>query len=296
MTRSALGQWLDFVLLAAIWGSSFLFMRVGAPEFGPIALIFVRVAIAAALMLLLIFSKGLWGQLRSNLGKTMFVGLTNSAIPFTLLAYSALSVTAGFNSILNATAALWTSILAALWLQERLTRTRWLGVLLGFLGVVMLVWDRVGPMQGAQVQQIVLAVCAGLAATFCYGYSNIWTKKHMMNVPSMVTTAGSQIGATLALLPLVLFAWPEKMPSATAWGSAAALGVICTAWAYILYFRLIQQLGSLKAAMVTYLVPVFAIFWGWIALQETVSWNMLLAMAVTVLGTAMATGILKFRK
>jgi drug/metabolite transporter (DMT)-like permease len=282
----------SFIGLAAIWGASFLFMRMGAPEFGAMPLAFGRVAIASAFMLPILLMRGLWPAFRGSMWRVLFIGVTNSAIPFALYSYSALLVSSGFNSIVNATTAMWTSVIAALWFSERLNRYRWVGVFIGFSGVVLLFWDKAALAPGKTSTDLVLAVCAGLLATICYGFSANWSKKYLQGVPSMVVATGSQMGATIVLAPLAWWFAPALLPSVSAWGSVIALGVLCSGIAYMIYFALMARVGAIRTSMVTYVIPIFGIFWGWALLKETVSLQMLFAMAVTVLGTAMATGLL----
>jgi drug/metabolite transporter (DMT)-like permease len=281
-----------FVGLAAIWGASFLFMRIGASEFGAMPLAFGRVAIATAFMLPILLLRGLWPAFRGAMWRVLFIGVTNSAIPFALYSYSALLVSSGFNSIVNATTAMWTSVIAALWFSERLNRYRWAGVFIGFAGVLILFWDKAALSPGKTSTDLALAVCAGLLATICYGFSANWGKKYLQGVPSMVVATGSQLGASIVLAPLAWWFAPQLMPGANAWGSMLALGVLCSGVAYMIYFALMERLGAIRTSMVTYVIPIFGIFWGWALLNETVSFQMLFAMAVTVLGTAMATGLL----
>ncbi len=282
----------SFVALAAIWGASFLFMRVGAPEFGAMPLAFGRVAIASAFMLPILLMRGLWPAFQGAMWRVLFIGVTNSAIPFALYSFSALLVSSGFNSIVNATTAMWTSVIAALWFSERLNRYRWAGVVIGFGGVVILFWDKAALSPGKTATDLALAVGAGLLATVCYGFSANWGKKYLQGVPSMVVATGSQLGASIVLAPLAWWFAPKVMPSATAWASVLALGIVCSGIAYMIYFALMSHVGAVRTSMVTYVIPIFGIFWGWFLLNETVSLQMLFAMAVTVLGTAMATGVL----
>ena len=196
--------WFSFVSLAALWGASFLFMRLGAPEFGPVALSFGRVAIAAAVMLTIVFMRGMGRQLRESLAPTLMMGVINSAIPFALYSYAALNVSTGFNSILNATTAIWAGIIAAVWLGERMNSVRWCGVFLGFIGVCILFWDQASIIPGRTYAQFLLSGAAGLLAAIFYGYAANWSKSRLAGVPAMVNAAGSQLGASLALFPFAI--------------------------------------------------------------------------------------------
>jgi drug/metabolite transporter (DMT)-like permease len=278
---------IDFVLLAAIWGASFLFMRVGAPEFGPFALIGLRSGIAALCLLPLVFIRDGFAPLRAAARPLAIVGITNAAIPFTLLAYAALSLTAGFSSLINAGTPLWAAAVGLIWLNATLTKQQWLGLALGVLGMAVLTWGKVDFKPGGSG----LAVVAGVLATAAYGFSTHYAKKNLSGVSPMTVAAGSQTASALALLPLMLIFWPEKAPSLAAWAAALGLAALATAFALILYFRLIARLGGQKASTVTFLIPVFAVGWGALFLGETVTWPMILGGAIVLVGTALTLGI-----
>ncbi len=280
----------ELLLLAAIWGSSFLFMRVAAPEFGPIPLIAIRVAIAMVFLLLILsWQKGL-PKLRGKTPHFTVVGAINSAIPFTLFAYATLHVTAGFAAVLNASVPLFSAIVAYFWLRDKLTPIRIIGLLIGFAGVVVLVWGKVsfkGDGSG-------WAVLAGLAASLSYGISANYTKRHLHGVDPLANATGSQIAATILLLPLAVMYWPAQSPSLTSWLAVIALGIACTGIAYILFFRLIAHVGPTKAVAVTYLLPIFGMLWGALFLSEGVTGNMIAACVVILIGTAFANGLIKW--
>lgn len=279
----------ELLALAAIWGGSFLFMRVGAPEFGPLVLIALRVGIAALVLLPVLGLRGGLGQLRSRVWPMGVVGALNSALPFCLLAYATLSITAGFASILNATSPLWGGVVAHLWLRDRLTRSRGLGLAVGFSGVAFLVWGRASFQPGGTG----LAIAAALAATLSYGVSASYIKSRLAAVSPLAVAAGSQLAAALLLLPAAAALWPRHPVSVRAWGSVAALGLLCTAVAYVLYFRLIARIGPGRAIAVTFLIPPFAMAWGGLFLGEALGGRMLVGAAVVLVGTAFATGILE---
>lgn len=289
MSRSDL---IDFLLLAAIWGASFLFMRVAAPEFGPFALIGLRSGLAALCLWPLLLARGRetgWGPVREYLPELTVVGVVNALVPFTLFAYAALSLTAGFTALLNAATPLWTALVGVLWLKSGLSRAQWLGLSLGVLGMVILTWGKVDFKPGGSG----LAVVAGLVATLAYGISTHYTKRKLAAVSPLGVAAGSQTTGALMLLPLAVIYWPAAMPSAKAWIAAILLAVLATALALILYFRLISRVGGQKASTVTFLIPVFAIGWGAIVLDEGVTLPMLAGGAVVLLGTALTLGLLR---
>lgn len=283
----------DFLLLAAIWGSSFLFMRVAVVEFGPLPTAAVRVAVAAIFLLPLLWWRGLGPQLRQHWKVIMLVGLLNSGIPFALFSFALLSITTGLSAILNATVPLFGALVAWLWLKDRPTGSRVLGLAVGFLGVAMLAWDKATFRPDASGIAPGWAVLACLGATICYAFAASATKRYLGGLPPLVTATGSQVGATLGLALPALWLWPAQMPGGQAWLAVLVVGVLCTAVAYILYFRLIEQAGPARALAVTFVVPVFAIFYGMLFLQEPVTGWMLLCGAVIVCGTALSTGLLK---
>ncbi|WNZ24787.1 DMT family transporter [Leptolyngbya sp. NK1-12] len=277
----------ELLLLAALWGGSFLFMRIAAPVLGPVWLIEFRVLLAGLVLLPLLLRLNYLHQLRQNLVPLSVVGSINSAIPFLLLAFASVSLPAGFTSILNATAPLFGTIVAAVWLKERLTPTRMVGFGLGFAGVVILI----GVPPIAATSAFLVAVLAGLLAALMYAIAAPYIKRSLADVPSLVVTTGSQLGAAVLLLPALPFTIPQQIPSFTVVMAVIALALLSTAFAYILYFRLIQNVGSTKALTVTYLIPLFAMLWGAIILQEAVSLSMLIGCGFVLLGTAIANDL-----
>lgn len=284
---------IDFVALAAIWGASFLFMRLGVGEFGVVGTAAARVAIATAFLMPLMLWKGHGAAFRSNWWKVCLVGVLNSALPFMLFAFSLLAITTGLAAILNATVPLFGALVAWVWLKDRPTGSRVLGLVLGFGGVAMLAWDEASFKPGASGIAPAWAVLACLGATVCYAFAASATKRFLSGLPPLVTATGSQLGATLALsLPAFWFR-PEQVPGMQAWLAVLVLGVLCTGVAYILYFRLIEQAGPARALAVTFAIPVFAVIYGVLFLGEQVTAWMVLWGAVVVLGTALSTGLLK---
>ncbi|HEY0817856.1 MAG TPA: DMT family transporter [Rhizobacter sp.] len=287
----------ELVALAALWGASFLFMRLGAADFGPAPLAFVRVAAASALLLPLLAYRQHLPALRQHWRPLLIVGLTNSALPFLCFNFAALSINAGLSAVFNATTPLFGAVFAWLWLKDRLDAPRIAGLLIGFGGVLWLVWDRAGLKPGANgAADVAPAILACLVATVLYGFSASFTKRYLTGVPPLAVATGSQAGAALFLLVPGLVWWPAQMPGPVAWGHALVLAVACTALAYLLYFRLIANVGPANAISVTFLIPVFAVVWGGIFLGEKVDLAMALGCAVILLGTSLVTGVLKWPK
>ena len=280
-------------MLAAIWGASFMFMRTGAVEFGALATAGVRVIVASVFLLPILFAKGQLPELRQHWKPVFLVGLTNSAIPFVCYSYALLSISTGLSSILNATVPLFGAAIAWAWLKDRPQGLRILGLLIGFMGVAMLAWNKASFKPDASGASTGWAVLACLLATFCYGVSASFTKRYLGGIPSMVLATGSQIGAALGLAPLVWWFWPAQSISVNAWLAVVALGVVCTGIAYVLYFRLIARAGPARALSVTFAVPVFAVVYGVVLLGEVVTPWMVICGLVIVLGTALSTGLLR---
>ncbi|NJL84995.1 MAG: DMT family transporter [Leptolyngbyaceae cyanobacterium SM1_1_3] len=277
----------ELLLLAAVWGGSFLFMRVAAPVLGPVWLIECRVLLAGVVLLPVLARLDLLHYLRRHWLPLMVVGGVNSAVPFVLFAFASISLPAGFMAVLNATAPLFGTVVALIWLKESLTAARMIGFALGFIGVVVLVgWNAI-----AATPAFFVAVSAGLLASLMYAIAAPYAKRNLVGVPSLVVASGSQLSAACLLLPVLPFTVPSQAPSTTVVASVVALALLSTALAYILYFRLIQNVGSTKALTVAYLIPLFAMFWGALILQEAVTAAMLWGCGLILLGTAIANNL-----
>lgn len=283
----------DLLLLAALWGASFLFMRLGALEFGAVALAAVRVTGATLCLLPLLLSRRLGPVLRQHWKPIFAVGLLNSALPFVLYSYAALAISAGLSSIFNATTPLWGALVAWLWLHDRLDRMRVAGLVIGFAGVIWLAWDKASFRPGVDAPASGSAVLACLAATLLYGVAASFTKRHLSGVHPLATATGSQLASALVLAGPAWVWRPAAWPGTQAWLAAALLAVLCTGVAYVLYFRLIGNVGPANAMAVTFLIPAFAVLWGALFLGEIVGATMVGACLVILLGTALATGLVR---
>jgi drug/metabolite transporter (DMT)-like permease len=286
----------DLILLAAIWGASFLFTRLGTVEFGALPTAFVRVAIASVFLLPLLAWRGQVPVLQRHWKKIFVIGVLNSGIPFLCFAFALLSITSGLSAILNATTPLFGALAAWLWLRDRPAASRFVGLAIGFAGVALLAWDKASFKPDASGVAPAWAVLACLVATLCYGIAGNAAKVYLGGLPALATATGSQIGAAILLAVPAIWAWPAHMPSLQAWLALAAVGVLCTGVAYILYFRLIEEAGPARALAVTFVVPVFAVIYGALFLGESVTGWMLACGAVIVCGTALSTGMLRFGK
>ncbi|MBI5333138.1 MAG: DMT family transporter [Burkholderiales bacterium] len=274
----------ELLLLAAIWGASFLFMRLAVPAFGPIALADVRVTGAALLLLPLALAGGHARAMRGHAGPLLVAGVFSSALPFIAFSQAALHLGAGLMSVLNATTPLFAALIAWRFLGERLDGWRIAGLLIGLAGVALLVADRL------RLDGSAPALAACLGATACYAGVSAYAQQRLADVPPLGIAAGTQLGAAAALLAPAAVAWPAQLPGALPWAAALGLAALCSALAYVLYFRLLQRVGSSRATAVTFLIPAFGILWGAVFLGERLTPTMLAAGAVIVVGTMLATG------
>lgn len=277
---------LALLLLSALWGGSFLFMRIASPVLGPVWLIELRVALTAILLFPLVLKRGLWQEIQKHWRSMLLVGGLGSAAPFVLIAFASLRLPAGFTSILNATTPLFGAIVAAIWLKEKLTRSQLAGLGLGFVGVVILVGLKVSVSAA-----FLMAVGAGLSASLMYAISTPYAAKKLTGVHPLANAAGSQLGAAVWLIPALPFTVPTQRPSTIVIASVIGLAALSTALAYILFFRLLQSIGSTRVLTVTYLIPMFAIAWGALLLGETVTLSMVGGGALVLLSVAIANGL-----
>ena len=284
----------NLLLLAALWGASFLFMRLGASEFGPVALVFLRVAGASALLLPWLLWRGEGPALRRHWRPVAVIGLVNSTGPFLLFALASLALTAGLMAVFNATAPLWAALIGWLVWRERLEGSRVLGLAVGLAGVVGLSWGKADLRAGELGVSPALGIAACVGATLLYGLGANLARRQLQSVPPMAVAAGSQLAATLSLAVPAWWWWPVQTPGAAAWAAVALLALACTGLAYVLFFRLIANIGATKAISVTFLIPAFAMAWGALFLGEWPTAAMLAGCAVILLGTALATGVLRW--
>jgi drug/metabolite transporter (DMT)-like permease len=291
-TRMGPRDIVELVSLSMLWGGSFLLMRMGAAEFGPVVLSALRLIGASLLLLPLLLWRGQWQVLRQHWRPIFLVGVTNSALPFVCFAYAALSISAGLMAIFNAATPLFAAVIAWWWLKDRLTPLRVAGLVIGFIGVAWLAWDKASFKPGGSGW----AVLACVAASMLYGFSANYTKRRLSGVAPLAVAAGSQVGASLFLCVPAMLLWPSQPPSSSAWLMAAALAFACTGLAYLMFFRLIANVGPSNAITVTFLVPLFAVLWGKVFLGEALTPAMGMGCLVILLGTGLTTGVLGKRR
>lgn len=276
------------ILLAALWGASYIFIRVAVPALGPFVLMGVRVALAAAVLALYaaVLARGM-PKLRARWREFLIVGATNSAIPFTLIAAAELRLTASLAAILNSTTALFAAVVAAAWIGEALTARKVAGLFIGIAGVAVLVgWDPV-PLTGA----VLLAVGAMLTASLSYAVGGVYVKRTFAGVPPLAMAIGQQTGAAVFLLPLAAATIPKETPSLPVVLAALGLTLLSTAVAYLLYFRLIENVGPTKTLTVTFLIPVFGLLFGVLLLGEPVGVGTLAGFGIILYGVALVTEV-----
>lgn len=279
-------DYVRLLALAAIWGASFLFIRIAAPAFGSVNTTFLRVFFAliglAVMLLLLRTPMRFHGKLRS----AMVLGVINSGIPFLMYAIAALWLPAGYSAILNATTPLMGALIGFSFFEEQLSLRKWIGVFLGLVGITLITTTGEVQLNG----NVVIGVLACLVATACYGCAGFLTRRWITEqggLDAKMVAFGSQLGACVFLLPFfgyTMTAGPAvnwAMPEV--WASLLAVGFICTALAYLLYFRLIADIGPLRSLTVTFLIPPFGIFWGYLVLGETLTQGFILGGAIVCL-------------
>jgi drug/metabolite transporter (DMT)-like permease len=268
---------LELTLLGAIWGGSFLFMRVASADFGPFALVEVRLALGALVLLPFLWkARAQFTEPRQWL-HLAWISAVNSAIPFVLFAWGAERAPAGIGAITNSMAVMFVSLVAFIFYGEPIGPKRAVGLLLGFVGVAVLAS---GKTAGGSVGP---AALAGTTAAFLYGIGMNAIRAHLKGIPAAAVAAATLSTASLLLSPLAIHTWPTHTIPVASWISAILLGILCTGTAYAVFYRLIHRIGAPRASTVTYLVPLFAVVWAWLFLGEPLTRTMAIA-GVLILG------------
>lgn len=281
------------ILLGALWGASFLFMRMGAAQFGSMALAGMRAIGAAICSIPLLLSRQRLAELRANWRSVALIGLANSALPFMLFSYAAQSLPAGLSAIFDAIAPLLVALSGWLWLSERLNAMQASGLVIGMTGVVWLIGGSLGLGHGGASVGWAMAACVG--ANICYTFGAHYSHRRMQSVSPLTVAIGSQVAAALMLLPSTIWLWPTTSPTLQAWVAMFGLAAGCTTFAYVLFYRLLARIGSTRSMSVLYLIPVFGVVWGALFLHETVTLAMAGGCIVILLGVALTTGLVKLR-
>jgi drug/metabolite transporter (DMT)-like permease len=280
------------VALAAMWGASYLFMRFAVPQFGPVALIEMRVALAGLALAAFLLATGGTVGWREHWRAYLFVGAVGLALPFVLIAGALTTIDASTAAILNALSPLFASLVAALWIREPLTPAKLAGIALCLVGTAVLVGWTPAPMSSREL----LAASMSVAATALYGYTIVFTKVHLKDASPLGTAAGTLLMAALALAPFMPLApLPRALADVApmAWLAMLGLAIVSTTVAFIFYYRLIADVGPVKAITVTLLVPVFGMIWGVIFLGEPLTPGRVAGCAIILAGCALILGLVK---
>ena len=271
----------ELTLLGAVWGGSFLFMRVAAADFGPFALVEARLALGALTLMPFLwrsralFTPAVWLRVAG-------IATINSVLPFVLFAWGAERAPAGIGAITNAMTVMFAALVAFLFYGERIGPWRWTGLVAGFVGVTILAS---GHIAGASVGA---AALAGTAAALCYGLGINFVRHYLSGFPAGAIAAANLGAGALLLLPFAIYTWPQHPIPLTSWLSAVLLGVLCTGIAFVFYYRLIARIGAPRTATVTYLIPLFGVIWAWLLLGEGVTLSMVLAGALILAGVGLS--------
>ena len=272
---------LELTMLGAIWGGSFLFMRVAAADFGPLPLVEARLALGALVLLPWLwaaraqFSIALWLRIAG-------IATINSVIPFALFAWGAERAPAGIGAISNAMTVMFTALIAFLFYGERIGLWRLIGLVAGFVGVAILASGRTA---GASVWP---AALAGTTASLLYGIGLNLVRRHLTGYPSGAVAAAALVSGSVLLAPLAIYLWPQHAIAAGSWVSAILLGVLCTGMAFVIYYRLVARVGAPRTSTMTYLIPLFGVIWAWLILGEPLTLSMALAGALILAGVALS--------
>jgi len=291
-------DWTILLALSVIWGGSFFFIEVALGSFGPLSLVLVRVAMAAAfLWLFLAIRRERMSLPAGALSALLILALLNNVIPFILFADAQREITGGLGSILNATTPIWGVIVAHVFTaDEKVTTGKVVGVALGFAGVAVTMG--VGSLEGIGGSAVAQLEC--LVATLCYALAGVYARRFKaMGVPPAALATGQLTAPTLVMLPLVLLfepPWRATLPTAEAWAALAGLALLCTSFAYILYFRLLASAGATNSLLVTFLIPISAILLGALLLGEQLEPRHFAGMALIGAGLAAIDGRLLQRR
>lgn len=264
--------------LAALWGASFLFIRIASPVFGPLLTIQGRVTIAAFVLIIILTSMKRTAHFKQRWKEYLMIGALNAAIPFTLIATAELTLPASISAILNSLTPLFTALVVWGWMKETLSVRKWLGIFIGVIGVGVLVgWSSL-----PNTPETMIAIVLSIISTISYGFAGVYAKKAFTGVPPLSLATGQQAGAAILLLPFTLFYHPTSTESFSmiAVLSVVGLALFCTAIAYLLYFYLIESVGPTKTLSVTFLIPVFGIVWGIIFLHEKLTIGMVIGLII----------------
>ncbi len=278
----------DLFLLAALWGSSFLFMRLAVNDFGPVAFIELRIGISAVFLLAISALMNKLQALKTHWKRISVCGILNVGLPFFGFAYAAQTMSAGSLAVIDALVPLFGALIARVWLRERLTGMRALGLAIGFAGVIVLVYKDLSFDPNGDGW----AVVAAISAPFFYGVAACYSSKYMQGIDPIACATGSMLATAIMLLPLAIWMWPASPVSSTAWLSVISVAILCTGIAYVIFFRLIASVGASRTITVTFLIPPFGVFWGVMLLGEQLTANIVVGAVIVLAGALLATGFI----
>ena len=275
------------LLLSALWGASFIYIRVAVPALGPFVLVELRVGLAAVVLALCAALVGRLPKLRRRWRQFVLLGAVNVAIPFSLISTAEINLTASLAAILNSTTVMFTAVVAAVWMGDALTARKLVGVALGIVGVTVLVgWDPI-----AMNWAVALSVGAMLAASLAYALGSVYAKRTFADAPPLAIASGQLTAAAMLMLPLAAVSAPEQSPSTIVVLSVLGLALPSTAVAYMLYFRLIANVGPTSTSTVTLLVPLFGLLFGVVLLDEPVGVGTLAGLVLILSSVTLITGL-----
>ena len=260
-----LKNWILLILLGSVWGSAFMFIKISADDFGPILLVNLRLLLAGAMFLPFLLQKKYLAYFKSHFSGILILAIFSNAFPFTMFSYASLGATSNMLGILNGTTAFMTMVVAYFWLKESITPKQIFGIILGFLGILVLV----NPANGSATLS---ASGFALVGALSYSFSGVYIQKYQLNANKFVLIGWAMLFGGLLLIPFSFFNLPDQMPNNNAIAALLWLGIVSTGIAYLGYIRLIEQIGAVRTSTVTYLLPVFSIIWGSIFLQEKITW------------------------
>jgi drug/metabolite transporter (DMT)-like permease len=276
------------LLLSAIWGSSFLFIKLGVDVLEPSVVVLGRLVFGALLLAVLLPGRGGLAPLRGHLVPLVVLGALNNALPFWLLGFAETRLPSGLTAVIQAAAPIFTVILAArIDVTQKVGGPRLVGIGLGFVGVALLV--------GVQSGDDLVAAVAVLGVALCYAVSVLYAGRTVRGIPPLQVSLGQLLCATALMAPFGLAQLPATVPPAKVWLAVIALGALGSGIAYLLYFAIIASAGASRAILVTYLVPAFALAYGAVFLDEAVTATALIGLVLVLGGTALATGLARTR-
>jgi len=267
----------QLIVLGAIWGGSFLFMRIAVNDFGPVPLVEVRLVLGSLLLLPFLWRDRAKFTLR-RWPMMALIGAINSGLPFLLFAWGAERAPAGVGAIANGMTALCAALVGFVFFHEKLRTNQSIALCAGFAGIIVLAS---GKMAGFSVGW---ASAAGALASVLYGLGLHMARRHLAGLPSAALASVTLGSAALLAAPFAIATWPDRTIPLNSWLSGAALGVLCTGIAFVLFYRLIARIGANRTSIVTYLIPPFGVAWGALFLGEPVTITMIIA-CVMILGS-----------